>query len=294
MFALGANTWIWGSPLDDGMVAALLPRLAAWGFDAVELPVEQPGDFDPGRAAEVLAERGLGCAAVIAVMSEGRDLVTAGADVEATRGYLRHCVDVAVRLGSGVVGGPTYAPVGVAWRMDPDERAEVYARLRTGLRPVVDYAAERGVVLAVEPLNRYETSVVNTVEQALTALRGLPEEAVGLMVDTYHLNIEERSLPGAVHAAGRRIAHVQVCANDRGTPGADHLDWAGFLGALRDVGYRGALCVESFTAHTASIARAASVWRPLAESQDALAVEGLAFLRGALTRLGTGTRAGGG
>ncbi|WP_418153204.1 sugar phosphate isomerase/epimerase family protein [Actinoalloteichus caeruleus] len=287
MFALGANTWIWGSPLDDEAVATLLPRLAAWGFDAVELPVEQPGDFDPGRAAEVLAEHDLDCAAVIAVMSEGRDLVGAGADVEATQEYLRHCVDVAVRLGSGVVGGPTYAPVGAAWRMDQAERADVYARLRAGLRPVLDHAAERGVVLAVEPLNRYETSVVNTVDQALTALRGLPEEAVGLMVDTYHLNIEERSLAGAVHAAGHRIAHVQVCANDRGTPGADHLDWAGFLGALRDVGYRGALCVESFTAHTESIARAASVWRPLAESQDALAVEGLAFLRGALTRLGT-------
>ncbi len=163
--------------------------------------------------------------------------------------------------------------------MTAAERTAAYAELRDGLAPVVAHARAAGVRIAVEPLNRYETSLLNTVDQTLTALQGLPEDVVGLALDTYHQNIEERGLDVAVRRAAGRIVHVQVCANDRGAPGADHLDWPGFLRALRDSGYRGAVCIESFTAHNDSIAVAASVWRPLAEDQDAIAVDGLAFLR---------------
>src|SRR5690606_8804572 len=159
--------------------------------------------------------------------------------------------------------------------LSPDERREVYAELREGLRPVLDHAAERGVKLAVEPLNRYETSLVNTVEQALDAL---PEDC-HLALDVYHMHIEEKDPARAVRQAAGRIAHVQVCGTDRGTPGADRFDWPGFSRALRDAGYQGPLVIESFTAHNRTIATAASVWRPLAESQDRLAVDGLAHLR---------------
>ena len=79
-------------------------------------------------------------------------------------------------------------------------------------------------------------------------------------------------------AAGH-IAHVQACGTDRGTPGADQFAWDRFAGALSDASYGGPVCIESFTAHNAAIARAASIWRPLATTQDALAVDGLAFLR---------------
>lgn len=133
---------------------------------------------------------------------------------------------------------------------------------------------------AVEPLNRYETSVVNTVDQALQVLAGLPEEGCGVLLDVYHLNIEERDIGAAVRRVGARAAHVQVCANDRGAPGADHLDWPGFLAALDDVGYAGPMCIESFTADNDAIATAASIWRPLARNQDALALDGLRFLQG--------------
>ena len=99
------------------------------------------------------------------------------------------------------------------------------------------------------------------------------------MLDVYHMNIEERGVPAAIRAAGDRVAHVQVCGNDRGTPGGDHLDWDGVAAALRDIGYGGPVCIESFTSENRTIATAASIWRPLAPSQDALATDGLAFLR---------------
>lgn len=275
MFAIGVNTWVWVSPLTDGELARLAPRVARWGFDVIELPVERPGDWDPDRAAAVLAEHGL-AASVVLVMPPGRELVAASPEtVRDTQDYLRHCVDVAVTVGSPVIAGPAYASVGRTWRLSPDERREVYAELREGLRPVLDHAAERGVKLAVEPLNRYETSLVNTVEQALDAL---PEDC-HLALDVYHMNIEEKDPARAVRQAAGRIAHVQVCGTDRGTPGADRFDWPGFSRALRDAGYQGPLVIESFTAHNRTIATAASVWRPLAESQDRLAVDGLAYLR---------------
>ncbi|RVX39882.1 D-psicose/D-tagatose/L-ribulose 3-epimerase [Nonomuraea polychroma] len=275
MFSIGVNTWVWVSPLTDDELARLAPRIAGWGFDVIELPVEQPGDWDPGKAAAVLAEHGL-AASVVLVMPPGRELVAASPEtVRDTQDYLRHCVDVAVTVGSPVIGGPAYASVGRTWRLSPDERRIAYAELRENLRPVLDYAAERGITLAVEPLNRYETSLVNTVEQALEAL---PEDC-HLALDTYHMNIEEKDPAEAVRAAAGRIGHVQVCGTDRGTPGADRFDWTGFIRALQDAGYAGPLVIESFTAHNQTIATAASIWRPLAESQDALAVDGLAFLR---------------
>jgi D-psicose/D-tagatose/L-ribulose 3-epimerase len=276
---IGANTWIWVSPLTDDRLAELAPRIAAWDFDVVELPVESLGDWDPVRAAELLGA--LGLATVCAVMPPGRELVATTPDVVAdSQEYLRGCADAAATVGSGVVAGPIYSSVGRTWRFGPVERSGLGAELREALAPVADYAAARGVRLGVEPLNRYETSVVNTVAQGLEMLDGLPAQAIGLTLDTYHLNIEEQDPAAAIRLAGAadRVAHVQVCPNDRGAPGADHMDWRAIRDALVDVGYDGPLCIESFTAENESIATAASIWRPLARSQDAIATDGLAFL----------------
>jgi len=276
--ALGVNTWVWTSPLTDTALAELAPRIAGWGFDVVELPVENPGDWDPGRAASLLADLGL-AASVVLVMGEGRELVAADATtVLSTQDYLRHVVDVAEVVGSPVIAGPAYASVGRTWRMSDEERRTRYAELRDGLTPVAEHAAAAGIRIGLEPLNRYETSLLNTVDQALDALDGMPD-TVGIALDIYHMNIEETDIAAAVRRAGPRLVHVQVCANDRGAPGADHLDWQGFLTALEDAGYGGPLVIESFTAENATIATAASVWRPLARTQDAIATDGLAFLR---------------
>ncbi|KAB8166333.1 TIM barrel protein [Streptomyces sp. 3MP-14] len=282
--AIGANPWIWHAPVDEDAIAETVPKLAGWGFDAIELPLESPGDWLPANVAGLLKRHELAPAAVVAVMTPGRDLVRADPKtVRATQDYLLHCVDAAQATEAPVVAGPVYTAVGRTWRMTPAERAAAYEEWREYLAPVVEQAIAAGVRLAVEPLNRYETSLLNTVGQTLKALEGLPPEGIGVALDTYHQNIEEHSLPGAVRQAAGRIVHVQVCANDRGTPGMDHLDWPGFLRALPEAGYTGPLCIESFTAHNDSIAVAASVWRSLADTQDAIATGGLAFLRQAAT-----------
>lgn len=273
---LGVNTWVWTSPLDDAGLLAIAERASRIGYELLELPVESPGDWSPALAAERLASLGMG-ARVVGAMGEGRDLLD-GTLCEATQRYLRHCVDVAVAVGSPTVAGPFTARTGRVWRMDASERADAIGVLREALRPVADYAAERGVTLAVEPLNRYETSLINTVTQALDALDPLLGAGVGIALDSYHLNIEERSPAEAIRAAGSHTAVVQVCGNDRGPAGPDHTDWPVFLDALDDAGYAGPLTLESFTGDNDTIATAASIWRPLAESQDELARTTFDFL----------------
>ena len=285
MNPIGANTWIWTSPLTDGKLAELVPRIAAWGFDLAELPVENPGDWDPRRAAEILRASGLG-ATVCAVMPPGRELVAADREtVAATQDYLKACVDAASTVGGGVgpvVAGPMYASVGRKWRVAAAERAELLRGLAGNLKPVAEYAVENGVRLALEPLNRFETSLINTVEQAMEVVDTVGSPALGLLLDTFHMNVEERSIPDAIRLAGDRVFHFHACANDRGPPGVDHLDWGGIVRALRDVGYGGAVVIESFTAENEAMATAAAIWRPLATSQDDIAIDGLDFLRRAL------------
>lgn len=279
MRAIGINTWVWASPLTDATLDPLLTRIADLGFDAVELPLEQAGDLSIDVVGAALERTGLS-PYVVGAMAPGRDLVrTDPGTVAATQDYLRACIDLAAGIGSPAVCGPFYAATGRTGLLTTDERTAAYGEWREHLAPLVEHAGSRGVTLGIEPLNRYETSLVNTVDQALTGLDGLLGPALGLALDTYHLNIEERSSAGAIRAAGEHLAHLQVCGSDRGAPGGDQTDWPALMAALDEVGYTGPLNIESFTADNAAIATAASIWRPLAATQDDLARDGLAFLR---------------
>ncbi|MGN9764394.1 sugar phosphate isomerase/epimerase family protein [Micromonospora sp. SD12] len=273
---IGINTWAWAAPLTDEALAELAPRIRAWGFDAVELTVQAPGDWDPDRAAGLLAGLGLAPAVCAGLLPEHDLLADDEEVVRRTEEFVRQCVRAAGRVGAAVVAGPLYAPAGRRWLLDADARRATVARLVERLRPLADEAAGQGVTIALEPLNRFETSLLNTVEQALEVVADVP--GLGLALDTFHLNIEERDLPAAVRLAGDRLAHVQVCGNDRGVPGGDHLDWPGMFDALTGIGYRGQVNIESFTAEALAVPM--SVWRPLTADPDTLAIEGLAFLRG--------------
>ncbi len=278
---IGVNTWVWTSPLTDADLPPLLRRIAAMGFDGVELPLEEVGNLTVPAVQDILADTGLS-PTVVGAMAPGRELIDASdATIQETQRYLLECVELAGAIGAGSVCGPFYAHTGRLWRIDDADRSAAYAELRRNLAPVARRAVELDVVLGIEPLNRYETSFVNTVDQALQALGPLLGAGVGLALDTYHLGIEERSSADAIRRAGEHLVHLQVCGNDRGAPGGDQTDWTGIFAALEDVHYRGPLNIESFTAHNASIATAAAVWRPLAASQDELAHNGLVFLRSA-------------
>jgi D-psicose/D-tagatose/L-ribulose 3-epimerase len=278
---LGVSTWVWTSPATTTVLESLVPRIAALGFDVIELPIEEVGQFEVQRAGELAREHDL-AVSVCAVIGPGRDLLIPG-EVDRGVAYLKACIDIAQTLGSPTVAGPFYSAVGRCWRSTADERARDVDQVARILRSLGEYAGDRGVRLGVETLNRFETSFLNTTEQALELIERVDHPAVGLTLDLFHLGIEEKRLGDALRAAGPRLFHVQVAENDRGTPGTGQLDWNEVAAALHDIDYTGRVVIETFSDRVEAIARAAAIWRPLAPDSDTLARDGLAFLRQLLT-----------
>jgi D-psicose/D-tagatose/L-ribulose 3-epimerase len=219
-------------------------------------------------------------ASVVVAMDETRDLLHDDAEVRATaREYVRESVDAADALGADRVVGPLYSAVGRTWRMTDAERDRAIDRVVDQLRDLAAYAGDRTVTLCVEPLNRFETSVLNTAAQTVEVVDRVDDPACQVLLDTFHMSVEEKSLPDAIRTVGDRLGHFHACGNDRGAPGNGHLDWRAVADALDDVGYDDQAVVESFTPDVESIARAAAIWRPLEPSQDDLARDGLTNLR---------------
>jgi D-psicose/D-tagatose/L-ribulose 3-epimerase len=277
---LGISTWVWTSPATTEVLETLLPHIASLGFDVIELPIETVGQFDVVRVGELARAHGLDVS-VCAVIGPGRDLLLASEVDEGVR-YLRACIDVAQALGSPTVAGPFYSAVGRCWRSTPEERASDVEQVARTLRAIGEYAADRGVMLGVETLNRFETSFLNTTAQAIEVIERVDHPSVGLALDVFHLGIEEKHVGDALRAAGRRLVHLQVAENDRGTPGTGSLPWRDVAKALQEIEYTGRVVIETFSDRVEAIARAAAIWRPLAPDSDTLAREGLAFLRGLL------------
>jgi D-psicose/D-tagatose/L-ribulose 3-epimerase len=186
---------------------------------------------------------------------------------------------MAAGVGARLLAGPIYSPVGKTWPMDAKQRAAAIRRLVESLRPLVDHAGERGVTLALEPLNRFETSFINTAEQVMEVVDHVDSPALGVLLDTFHMNIEEHDPAAAIRACGSHVAHFHSCGCDRGAPGDDQIPWPKIAAALDEAGYQGPIVIESFTIENQAIAKAAAIWRPLAPSQDAIATEGLRFLK---------------
>lgn len=275
---LGASTWLWTSPfsVED---CALLEKIAALGFKAVELPVEDPGLIDARRILPVIRDLGLK-PHVCGVFGPGRDLTSPDVAVrEATRAYLVECFKLASALDAGFVAGPMYAQVGKARQLPADERRREWDLAISGLKGICHDAADFGLSIAIEPINRFETDMVNTVDDALRMVREIDHPAAKVMIDSFHMTIEETDLGAAIRAAGTDLIHVQVSENHRGVTGTGLTPWPAFRDALRDIGYTGSVVIESFTPDNRDLAGAVCIWKRFTASQDEFASRGLAFLQ---------------
>jgi D-psicose/D-tagatose/L-ribulose 3-epimerase len=277
----GASTFIWTSPFGDDRLE-LFARAAALGFDVLEVCVEDPSRVTAAAVARAASEAGVDVL-VCGAFGPGRDVSAEDPSVRGQAGaYLRTCIDIAAEVRSPLVSGPMYATTGNTQMASDAERRAQWERAADGLRSAAAYAAERGVALAIEPLNRFETDLVNTTEQGVRLCRDIGADNVGLLLDTFHMNIEEKDIGTAIRQAGPYLRHFHACENDRAAPGTGHVEWDDVFAALADVGYRGDAVIESFTPDNKEIARAVSLWRPLAPDGDTLAADGLRFLRTAV------------
>jgi D-psicose/D-tagatose/L-ribulose 3-epimerase len=275
---IGVNTWVWTSPFgtrDFGLV----PKIKSMGFDIIEVAAEDPSLIDAALLRKTAEEHGLSIT-ICGAFGPSRDV---SSDDPAIRqngaDYIVECIRLAQAVGSNLVAGPVYAAVGKTRLVSADQKARERAWCVDNLREVGKVASDAGVTIGIEPLNRFETDMINLVEQAIALIREVGQPAYKVHIDTFHANIEEKSIPEAIRMAGGLLGHFHACENDRGIPGTGHIDWIGVRDALRDIDYDGPVVIESFTPGVVEIAKAAAIWRPLASSQDELARQGARYLR---------------
>jgi D-psicose/D-tagatose/L-ribulose 3-epimerase len=278
MIGIGVNAWVWTSPFTAASVG-LFAKAQAMGFDAFTIPVEEPAEIEADAVRRALRDSDLRVH-VTGAYGPTRDLTHDEPRFrEESLAYIRATLALCEQWGARLLVGPCYSAVGKRRHVPPEQRKVEWERAVTGLRRAGELAADHGVTLAVEPLNRFETDLVNTAEQLVRLLRDVAHPAVRGHLDTFHMNIEEPDVRAAVERVGADLVYVDASESDRGTPGSGQVDWHGLVRGLRGIGYVGDCVIESFTPECKAIAAAAAIWRPLAPSQDALAEGGLRFLR---------------
>jgi len=271
-----AHSMMWTEKFTEKDLS-LLDKLKSFGFDGIEIHLNHPEVLPKEKIKEKLNQLGLGCT-FTATLTKEQNIISPDEQIRKNGvESLKKLVDVVSYFESDCLAGVIYA----AW-------GEFTGKMRTEkewnwckecLSLAAEYAKEKGVVLAVEPVNRYETYFLNTAEDARRLVEEINHPNVRVHLDTYHLNIEENSFYEAIKIAGDYLYHLHVCENNRGIPGKGHVDWDGVYKALSEINYQRWAVIESFVPAIEEVARMTAIWRKVAPSADAIARDGLEFLK---------------
>ncbi len=275
----GVNTFVWVSPCTTQAVKDLAPKVKSMGFDILEISVENPDLIDVNAVKGILKGNQLETV-MCGAFGPDRNICSIDPAIrESARKYILWLIDAAAQLGSETVCGPMYSSVGKDHIEDPSERQQEWQRAVSGIKEMAEAARKKGIKLALEPLNRFETDMINVVSQGLKFIEETGMDNVGFHLDTFHMHLEEKDSADAIRRAGKKIFHFHACENDRGVPGTGQVRWNEIAKALKETGYPGPVVIESFTDQVKEIARAVCIWREIAPSQDAIAIQGLKFLK---------------
>jgi D-psicose/D-tagatose/L-ribulose 3-epimerase len=274
----GINTFLFTSPFTTESVS-LFPKFKKWGFETVEIPVEDPSHIDPAVVGAAAKKAGLAVGSVCACMGPGRDLRGTVEEQQTGMSYMKALLDQMVVMDCPRLIGPVYSVVGRADAVEPADYKKQWASVVKNLKQLAKYAEARGRLICLEPLNRFETDFINTTDQGLQMLEDVGSPALKIHLDTFHMNIEEKNQAKAIKKAKKHLGHFHACGTDRGTPGNDSLDWSAIVAALRAAKYDGDVVIESFTTDVKVIARAAAIWRRIEPTTEEIAVKGLKNLR---------------
>lgn len=274
----GVSTWLWTSPFNSASIR-LFPKIKEMGYDVVEIPVEDPGLIETGKIKAALIASDLQ-AVICGAFGPSRDLTHDDPSFHKTSfEYILSCLDICSQLGAGFLAGPMYSAVGKARLVSGEQRKREWDRAVVNLRKVCHIAGDMGLDIALEPLNRFESDLINTAEDVIRLIAEIDHASAKVLLDGFHMNIEEPDIEKAILLAGDRLVHVQVSENHRGTPGTGQTRWDALRKGLTAINYRGVVSIESFTPEVKELAGAVCIWRPLAENQDVFAREGLKFLQ---------------
>ncbi len=271
---LGIHAYAWCSQWTNDTLD-LIDRVAGLGLDFIEIPLMCLETFDAPAIKARLDATGLG-AVTSTVLLADTDITSDDPAIRARgHAYLQDCVRATAAIGATSFSGVIYSRHPGTLPARPTD--EHWQRSADGLRPAARLAHDLGVLVGIEPVNRYESYLINTCEQARRLLTLIDEPAMRIHLDTYHMNIEEKSFHDATLLAGSDLIHYHLCENDRGIPGTGQVDWDGIFRALAAINYQGNAALESFVDNTDNMNT--WVWRQLAPNGDTLLREGVAFIR---------------
>ncbi len=268
---------VWTTRVDERL-APLFVKIKTWGFDGVELFLspDEPANLDSVK--KMLDENRLD-RTTCSVLPRHANLISSDSKVR-TQGveFIKQCVSRTAELGAQVICGPLHAALGVMTgvRRTPQE----WDWAVEGLAKAARHAQDLGVIICIEPLNRFETYFLNTQQDAAKLVEEIGASNVRVHFDTFHANIEEQNPAVSLRALAKLLGHVHISENDRGIPGTGHVDWRGILSVLQQLGYDGWVTIESFAQPEPDLAAAAAIWRDLAPSGDELAKRGIQFIKG--------------
>lgn len=275
----GASTWLWESPFTTQSIDTLFPKIAHLGFDAVEIAVEDPTLIDVRKVKAALTEYGLETV-ICGAFGNSRDLTNESKKVQQNGlSYIESCLDMCAELGVSFFAGPMYSAVGKARMLKPEQRKAEWDLAVSNLQKVCEMAGSRGLKIALEPLNRFESDLVNTAQDVMRMVKDINHPSANVILDSFHMSIEERDVEQAIKTVGDTLIHLQVSENYRGAPGSGQTPWDAYRRGLEAINYKGIVSIESFTTDNVELAGAVCFWTPKADTQDDFAKDGLKFLK---------------
>jgi len=272
---LGVHCRLWTTGWTNANLD-LIDHVKALGFSVLEISLVNLAGIDPAAIRRRAEAVGLSVTTTTG-LSPDKSLATPDRGMrERTVAYLKEAVETARNMGAQFFGGMLYAVPGKFTGQGPT--ADELRWIVEGLSEAAAFARTYGVSLGVEPVNRYETYLLNTAAQAQAVVDAIGAPNVGLLLDTYHMNIEERGIAATVRRHAPSLRHLHLNESDRGMFGGGNIEWPALFATLKDIGYAGVGSIETFGAPSREIPVITSIWRDLFPSPDILAREGLAFL----------------
>ncbi|SDZ41121.1 D-psicose/D-tagatose/L-ribulose 3-epimerase [Jannaschia faecimaris] len=281
MKGFGVHTSMWTMAWDKAGSEQAVAAAVAYGFDFIEIALLSPDMVDAAASRRLLDGAGLS-----AVCSLGlpRAVWPSRNGPDGAVAFLTNALNVAHAMGAEALSGVTYGGIGEISGLPAT--AQELDHVAVTLERAAKHAAKLGMRFGIEPVNRYETHLINTARQGAEMIERIGAPNLFLHLDTYHMNIEERGMAMGVLEAREHLAYIHLSESDRGTPGAGNVRWDEVYGALAAVGFEGGLAMESFINMPPEIARGLAVWRPVAESRDIVLDRGLPFLRNKAAQYG--------
>ncbi len=271
----GLNLLLWTGELHDGLLP-VLESLKKMGYDGVELPLFNT-NLDYAAWGKRLDALGLQRTSVT-IRGEADNPISPDPAVRAKSiENTKRAIDCAHAAGATALVGPFHSALGYFSGQGPT--VDEWKWGVESLRPVAEHAAQAGVVLGLEAVNRFECYLLNTAADLARFVRDVNHPNCRAMYDTFHAHIEEKNIPEAIRACAPVLCHVHISENDRSTPGKGNVRWKENFDTLKEVGYDGWMMIEAFGLALPELVAATKIWRRMYQSEEQLARDGLAFMK---------------